>query len=130
MSEAKTDRPSFKPGERVRVTHVNELTVKSFEDTGRTAAWLHGEGDDGDPIHVRLTENVTVERITPPRTWTDGDVVLNPGTNNVWERSSSYPGGQWVSHSHSSWLPDSHISRHVAEFGWIVLRYQAEEQGA
>ena len=135
MSEEMNDRPTFEPGERVRVSVVNEWTVTNFEGIGHTAAWLHVKGDDGDQACFRLTDNVTVERITPPRTWTDGDVVLNPGTGKVWERLADTaapddPDGRWISHRHISWLPDFHISQHVAEFGWTVLRYQAEEQGA
>lgn len=130
MSEEMNDRPTFKPGERVRVTVVTEWTMKSFEDTGNTAPWLHGTNEDGDTATFRLTENVTVERITPPRKWTDGDVVLNPGSGNIWERIKRGDQHRWAAHSAVSGLPDDHISQHVAEFGWTVLRYQAEEQGA
>ena len=85
-------------------------------------------GSDGPLVLVsKAWPGITVEDVTPPRTWTDGDVVQSP--THVYSRD----GGEWRGHSMSGLGPaggphsDGTTARDVASGFLTVLRYQAGE---
>lgn len=68
--------------------------------------------------------NVTVEDITPPREWRDGDVILDTD-GDAWQRRN----GRWYCSDHgyvSAWSDDAATVEAEHE-GSAVLRYQAGE---
>lgn len=65
---------------------------------------------------------VSVEDITPPRDWRDGDVVQDSVDHETAVRRE----GTWDS-TLGREFQDDEMSHRVADRGWTVLRYQAGE---
>jgi hypothetical protein len=99
----------------VRVTIEGEAYHPSGDD--RTLIVVRQDG--GKIVFPSSAEGVTVEDIEPSRFWTDGDVILDGMTGDVFVRR----GGWWTAEGRGTYSDETMTAD--LRNGDTVLRYQA-----
>lgn len=109
-TEPRTVRVTLE-GTAHKLKHDDTVLIITRQDGGKVCLPESGPG-------------ITVEDITPARTWTDGDVIVALPTDLVWWRQS----GRWHNGANATTASDREATRWADGGERVsVLRYQAGE---